>query len=196
MLNTIPEKILDRMRYLEECDRIDREDGTTKLQRLRQIPKESGKFISLMTMNTQDGEFIEIGTSAGYSALWIILAIIERDVKFTTFEILETKYKLAKESFRVTATQKYVNLVHGDFRDHIDTISEISFCFLDVEKEIYQECYDLIIPKMASGGIMIADNVISHQEELSLFIKFVEDDNRVDSIIVPIGKGLLYVRKS
>lgn len=66
MLNTIPKKILVRMRYLEELDKVDRKDGTTKLQRLRQIPKESGKFISLMAMNAPDGEFIEIGTSAGY----------------------------------------------------------------------------------------------------------------------------------
>lgn len=48
------------MRYLEELDKVDRKDGTTKLQRLRQIPKESGKFISLMAMNAPDGEFIEI----------------------------------------------------------------------------------------------------------------------------------------
>lgn len=69
MFNEIPEKILSRMRELEEIDRRDRGDGTPRLQRLRQIPPETGRFIAVLAAAAPDGDCIEIGTSAGYSTL-------------------------------------------------------------------------------------------------------------------------------
>ncbi len=56
------------MSYLESIDKIDKEDGTPRMEKLRQIPPETGKFISLIASNCPEGEFIEIGTSAGHSA--------------------------------------------------------------------------------------------------------------------------------
>ncbi|MHC1782243.1 MAG: hypothetical protein AB9891_05685 [Anaerolineaceae bacterium] len=74
MFHTIRQPILDRMKVLEEQDSRDRQDGTDRLKRLRQIPPETGKFLALLAAGAPEGEFVEIGTSAGYSALWIALA--------------------------------------------------------------------------------------------------------------------------
>ena len=69
MFNNIPESIIQRMKYLEAIDSQDRQDGTPRPQRLRQIPPETGQFIALMAASAPTGQILEIGTSAGYSHL-------------------------------------------------------------------------------------------------------------------------------
>ena len=195
MLHNIPEPVKKRMNYLEKIDAEDRIDGTPRMERLRQIPPETGKFLSILAAGVPKGEFIEIGTSAGYSTMWIALACIERGNKIKTFEILKEKIKLAKETFRESKIEKYIDLVEGDARDHLKEEKNISFCFLDAEKEVYEECYDLIIPNMVKGGLLVADNAINHYETLKHMIDKVLIDKSVDALVVPIGKGELVCRK-
>lgn len=72
---------------------------------------------------------------------------------------------------------------------------EISFCFLDTEKELYLDCYRMIIPNIISGGILLADNVISHKSYLQSMIDCAYEDERVDSMVVPVGQGILMCKK-
>jgi caffeoyl-CoA O-methyltransferase len=195
MFHTIPESIKKRMEYLEEQDRKDRVDGTPRMERLRQIPPETGKFISLLAASAPKGEFIEIGTSAGYSALWITLACQLIANKLITFEILKDKAELARETFKLTGLNDIIELIEGDARDYIPNYKNISFCFLDAEKEAYEDCYDLVIPNMVRAGIFIADNAINHYETLKPMLDKALADERVDALIVPIGKGELVCRK-
>src|SRR5690606_19380926 len=88
MFHSIRKCILDRMKYLEQIDIKDREDGTPRLQRLRQVPPETGKFLALLAANSPEGMYLEIGTSAGYSALWISIACEMLGRTLHTFEVL------------------------------------------------------------------------------------------------------------
>lgn len=74
MFKSIRPSILEQMQYLEQIDAKDRKDETPRMQRVRQIPPETGKFLALLAANLPEGEYLEIGTSAGYSTLWITLA--------------------------------------------------------------------------------------------------------------------------
>ena len=195
MFHNIPEVIKKRMKYLEEIDSKDRLDGTPRMKRLRQIPPDTGKFLSIMAANAPNGEFLEIGTSAGYSTLWIALVCQYRGIKMKTFEVLKEKIEMAKETFKVTNMSSFIDLVEGDARYYLKDYKNIAFCFLDAEKEVYEECYDLIVPNMVKGGFLIADNAINHYETLKLMIDKALSDPRVDALVVPIGKGELLCRK-
>ena len=184
------------MAVLEALDTRDRTDGTPRLQRLRQIPPVSGQFLALMAASAPAGNFIEIGTSAGYSALWISLALPKRSTKLITFEILPDKFELAQETFRLAGVEDRVELVQADARLHIPHYEGIAFCFMDAEKGDYQDCYNLVIPRLLEGGLFLADNILSHQVELQPFVDRAYEDERVDSVVVPIGKGLLLCRKN
>lgn len=183
------------MRFLEEIDRRDRIDGTSRMERLRQIPPETGKFIALMAASAPSGEYIEIGTSAGYSTMWLAIACRMLRRKIKTFEILAEKVTLAQETFRTAEIEDIVELVHGDALTYLDHYQNISFCFLDAEKEIYADCYEKVIPNMAPGGILVADNAINHEAMLRPMLDRALSDHRVDAAIVPIGKGELVCRK-
>jgi predicted O-methyltransferase YrrM len=191
----IPPAILNRMQYLETIDAKDRQDGTPRLERLRQVPPETGKFIALLAAGAPAGTYLEVGTSAGYSTLWLALACRAVGRKITTFEMMAEKVRLAQETFRLAEVEQFVDLVVGDAREYLQDYDDISFCFLDAEKEVYQDCYEAIIPRIVSGGLLVADNAINHRETLQpMLIRALQDD-RVDSLIVPIGKGELVCRK-
>ena len=195
MFDDIPQCILDRMNELEKIDAQDRSDGTARLERLRQIPPETGKFIALLAAMAPAGRYIEIGTSAGYSTLWLALAcrLVGRTIR--TFEILDEKARLARHTFETTAVGDVVDFIHGNALDHLPSCSDVSFCFLDAEKEVYAECYEAIVPNMVCGGILVADNAINHEKTLRPMLDRALTDDRVDTLIVPIGKGEVVCRK-
>lgn len=195
MFHSIRQSVLDRMKYLEQIDTKDRKDGTPRIQRLRQISPETGKFLALLAASAPEGMYLEIGTSAGYSTLWINLACEMLGRTLHTFEVLSEKANLARETFEVAKVEKTINLVEGDIRDYLPQFDNIAFCFLDADKEVYGECYESVIPKLVKGGLFIADNAISHQETLKPMLDRALTDERVDALIVPIGKGVLICRK-
>jgi caffeoyl-CoA O-methyltransferase len=195
MFHNIRPAILDRMKYLEDVDRRDRADGTPRLARLRQIPPETGRFLALLAASSPDGAWLEIGTSAGYSTMWLALACEQTGRRLTTFELLPEKIALARETIRLAGIEGAVELVEGDAREKLRDIPRVAFCFLDAEKEIYSDCYDAVVPNLAAGGILAADNAVSHGDALQPMLEKALADARMDSVIVPIGKGVLVSRK-
>ena len=195
MFTDIPDTILETMRELERRDEVDRDNDTSRLERLRQITPDTGQFIALWAAAAPKGSIIEIGTSAGYSALWLSLACRATGRTLTTFEILPAKVRLATETFTRTGVGDVVTLVEADFLAHVDDFEEIAFCFLDAEKEVYEACFDAVIPKMVPGGILIADNATSHRDDLKSMLEQALDDERVDAMIATVGKGQLVCRK-
>lgn len=195
MFHDIPQNMLARMRELEQIDIRDRSDGTPRMQRLRQIPPEVGKYIALVAASAPTGRWVEIGTSAGYSTLWLALACRAVGRRITTYEILSEKAEFAQRTFNAAGVADIVNLVHGDALDHLPACKDIAFCFLDAEKEIYGCCYDLVVPRLVRGGFLIADNAINHQTKLKSMLDQALHDPRVDALIVPIGKGELVCRR-
>jgi predicted O-methyltransferase YrrM len=195
MFSELSKQMKDRMLFLEAIDRKDRTDGTAKLKRLRQIPPETGKFIALLAATCPDGDYIEIGTSAGYSSLWLTLALKPRVIKLKTFEILPEKVLLARETFKTAGVLESVELIEGDFLERHQDLQKIAFCFLDCEKHLYEKCFDAVAGKIVSGGLLVADNAINHYEYLKSMIQKAERDERFDCLTVPIGKGEFLCRR-
>ena len=194
-MHEIPASIRRRMEELEGIDARDRQDGTPRPARLRQITPETGRFLSILAAAAPEGRWVEIGTSAGYSALWLALACREMGRKLTTFEILPGKAALARETLREAGVEDVVELIEGNALERVASIEGIGYCFLDLEKEAYRACYEAVVPRMVRGGLLAADNVVSHADALRAFVQAVEADTRADSVVVPIGKGVLVCRK-
>jgi predicted O-methyltransferase YrrM len=195
MFESISPAMLSRMHELEAIDLRDRSDGTPHAKRLRQIPHKVGKFIALLAASAPAGSCIEIGTSAGYSTLWLALAARATNRRVTTFEIDAAKVLLARATFAAAGVEDVIDLVPGDALAHLPEYNSIAFCFLDAEKDIYDPCFDIVVPRLVPGGILVADNAISHQSELRPMLDRALRDPRVDAVLVPIGTGDLVCRK-
>jgi predicted O-methyltransferase YrrM len=195
MFHQIPEPVLRRMKFLEEADARDRADGTPLAKRLKQITPEVGRLLAILAASAPPGDCIEIGTSAGYSTLWLSFACRISGRKLTTFEVLHEKAALARETFRIAGLQDFIHFVNDDALKHVHNFKNVAFCFLDADKDTYTRCYKAVIPNLVPGGILAADNVTSHESELRPMLNRALADERVDAVIVPIGRGELVCRK-
>ena len=196
MFHDVPDAVKKRMIYLEDLDRKHRSESAPSHIRLKQVPRETGEFLALLASLAPTSTWLEIGTSGGYSALWLALACRYVGAKLVTFEVSRDKVVLARDTFSLAGVEDVVKLIHGDAREYLDGYKGIGFCFLDAEKEIYLECYDKIVPNMMKGGILIADNIISHRNILERMVEHATQDVRVDAVVVPIGSGeLVCVRR-
>jgi predicted O-methyltransferase YrrM len=183
------------MKQLEQREAAEpRELG--RMQRMRQVHPQTGRLLSILCASSPPGRIIEIGTSGGYSTLWLAMACRATGRKLTTFELMEEKAAIARETFHLTGTQDLIEQVVGDARQHLPGVRDVAFCFLDCEKEIYQDCYDAVVPNLVPGGLLAADNTINARKSLQPLIDASLADARVDAVDIPIGMGLLLCRKA
>lgn len=195
MFHDLPAAVAERMAFLEASDARDRRDGTPRPQRLFQISPDTGRFVALLAAGAPPGDWIELGTSGGYSTLWLALACREAGRRLTTFEVLEEKATLARETFALAGVDDVVELLHGDARDHLSALCEIGFCFLDAEKSVYLECYELVVPRLVRGGLLLADDAVVCEAQLRPMLDRALVDPRVDAMVVPVGDGVLVCRR-
>jgi len=118
MLHDIPDAVLRRMSYLENMDRRHRSEKAPAHIRLRQIPRETGKFLAILASLAPNSTYLEIGASAGYSALWLSLACRHVGSNLITFEMSKEKHDLAQETFSLAGVKDVVTLIQGDAREY------------------------------------------------------------------------------
>ena len=169
--------------------------GRGRLERLRQVPRDVGRFAAILAAGTPPGRWIEIGTSAGYSTLWLALAARETGRRVTTFEVLDAKAALARETFALAGVEDVVEFVHADVREHLGRLDGLAFCFLDSEKADYGELYEAIVPLLVPGGLLVADNAVGFEDVMQPMLDRALTDERVDAVIVPFLTGQLICRR-
>jgi predicted O-methyltransferase YrrM len=193
----IPARVLDVMRSLETRDAADRVDGTPQERRLRAISPEVGAFLRLLVEATAARTIIEVGTSSGYSSLWLTLGAARTGGHVTTFDVDPAKVELARATFAEAGVQDLVEVRLEDgvvgLREHQGTADIV---FLDAEKGDYERALEPAIEALRPGGLLVADNLTSHAGDLAAFRETALGDLRLAGLVVPIGRGeLVAVRR-
>jgi len=178
---------------LEARDAREREDGTAREVRLRQVTPDVGRFLHNLVLAARPRSLIEIGTSGGYSTVWIGTAARAVGGTLTTLEIDPVKVELARQSLSDAGLDGAVTVAEGDAFAYMRGCSEAAdFVFLDAEKEDYLAFLALIVPVLSPGGILVADNLISHEANLHEFREAALADPRLSAVVVPVGRGELF----
>ena len=172
------------------------EEQTERDQRsLRSVSEDVGRCLSLLAMSAPRGAFLELGTSGGYSSLWLSLAARARGVTLTTVELDEKKVALAQENISRAGAGGSVQAVHGDALDYATRFQEIAFCFSDLQPpELNGKIYEKAVPRLVPGGLLVIDNVTSPRLQTELLNR-AESDPRVDCVLLPFPKGDLICRR-
>jgi caffeoyl-CoA O-methyltransferase len=172
------------------------EEQTERDQRsLRSVFTDVGRCLSLLAMSSPQGAFLELGSSGGYSSLWLSLAARARGVTLTTVDLDEKKVALARENISRAGANGSVEVFHGDALDYATRFEDIAFCFSDIEPpENNAKVYEKIVPRLVRGGWLVIDNVTSPRLQTELLNR-AEKDPRVDSVLLPFPKGDLICRK-
>jgi caffeoyl-CoA O-methyltransferase len=192
----VPEDVVRVMRRLEEQDARDRADGLPRARRLRQIPRDVGEFLLTLTLATGARTIVEIGTSGGYSTLWLALAARERVGRVITFEVDPSKVELATRTFDDAGLAGIIELRHADARNGLGVEpGTVDLVFMDAEKDAYEALLEPVVEALRDGGLLVADNLISHAEELAGFRDAALTQPCLTGLVVPIGRGELLAVK-
>ena len=169
-----------------QCDRI---------KRYRNIEPESALFLAMQVRIQQSKKILEIGTSTGYSTLWLADAAKVTGAKVTTLEIDKKRTQQAQLHAQELRVDDVIDFWVGDAQKYLEQCQEqYDFILLDAERNAYLN-YWIYLQKMLveHGGVLIVDNVISHAAEVKSFIMEVKRDERFMTTTLSIGSGLFVV---
>lgn len=188
MFHEIAPTMQQVMRALEEQTARDQPS-------LRSVDTDVGRLLSLLAISAPPGAFLELGSSGGYSSLWLSLAARAKGVILTTVDLDEKKVALARENIHRAGANGSVEVFHGNAFDYAGQSEPLAFCFSDIEPpENNAKIYELVVPRLVPGGWLIIDNVTSPRHQTGL-INRATNDPRVDSVLLPFPKGDLICRK-
>lgn len=176
------------------------------------VPHETAKFLDFFTATMQPSQILEIGTAIGFSAS-LMAQHLQADGHLTTIDRYEKMYERAKENFKKMGLEDRITLIEGDAADVLPTLEgSYDLIFMDSAKAKYIEFYPECMRLLRQGGVLIIDDVFQggtvlddeaeipkrvrkiHRKLNELFDTVLNDkSNR--STLVPLGDGLLMVRK-
>ncbi len=154
------------------------------------VSASEGAYLRDHVIQAKTKRALEIGTSNGYSTIWIALGARQTGGHVTTLEIDDAKVKLAAENFRAAGVEGLITQVHGDALKEIPRLhGPFEFVFIDAWKNDYVKYLDLVLPMVPPGGIIMAHNTRNLRSELEDFIQKVTHDPRLDTVLVEPGPG-------
>jgi predicted O-methyltransferase YrrM len=179
--------LLDELaRFGEEND----ERQSERAKRMLNITPDTGRLLSILIRSAGARQILEVGTSNGYSTIWLADAARDTGGRVTTLEVEPEKIKLARANLARAGLADRVEIVPGRAADNLAALpGPFEFVFLDADRPSYLTYLELVVPKVVARGLIVADNVTSHAQELQYYLARVKSHPALFSVTVPVGKG-------
>ncbi len=137
-------------------------DDVHRNQRYLSVPEEDGRLLRVLTESIRARHVVEVGTSTGYSGLWLLLALMRTGGRLATFEIDRARHELARQNFDRAGVLKQATLVLGDAHVEVTKLKDpIDLVFIDADKEGYLDYLLKLGPLLRPGGLVAAHNMQS-----------------------------------
>lgn len=179
--------------FLDELARVGEENDrreTERTKRMLNITPDTGRLLSILVRATRATRILEVGTSNAYSTIWLADAARETGGRVITLELNPEKVKLASENLARAGVTDRVEIRQGRAAETLAAIpGPFEFVFLDADRPSYRTYLELVIPKLVRGGLLVADNVLSHHRELEEYLALVKSRPDLFSVTVPVGNG-------
>jgi predicted O-methyltransferase YrrM len=154
----------------------------------------TGRLLNLLVRQLKPKTILEIGTSYGYSTIWLAEAASATGAKVITLELNPAKSRHASESLAKIGLGGVVDFCVGDALQLIAALpGPFDFILLDLWKNLYVPCFDLFYPKLSPGALIVADNMIHPEfdrEYAAQYRKHVRSKPHIASLLLPVGSGL------
>jgi predicted O-methyltransferase YrrM len=158
------------------------------------VSEEDGRFLRLMVATKGARRALEIGGASGYSAIWIGLGLRQTGGRLTTIEYDPARAKALADNIQRAGLSDIVTVVSGDAFKEIPKLPRgepFDFVFLDAWKRDYKRFFDLVLPRLAPRGLLLAHNVVNKQNEMRDFLEAIQNDPRLfTSIVRPGDEGM------
>jgi predicted O-methyltransferase YrrM len=164
---------------------------TEHSRKLLNLEPDTAQLLSILARSSGARRVLEIGTSNGYSTIWLAASIGTRGGRVTTIDRSQEKQALARENLSKAGLLEYVDLRCGDATEVVETLpGPFDFVFFDADRKSAPDQLTLLLPKLAPVALILADNVLSHPAEIADYLAVVQSLKRLQHVVVPVGKGL------
>ena len=189
-------ELVAQLRELEEFGTSNDASADDRAARMLNITHDTGVFLSLLVKATGSRNVLEIGTSNGYSTIWLADSVGDPGT-VTTVERAPYKTRLARENLRRAGLDQRVRQVEGEAADVLANAADASFdfLFLDSDREQYARWWPDLQRVLAPGHLLVVDNATSHAQEMADFTRAVGTTDGWTASLSPIGKGQRVVLK-
>jgi len=158
------------------------------------VDANEGAFLRDQVIKLKAKRILEVGTSNGYSTIWLATGARQTLGRVTTLEIDAGRASLARENFRAAGVDAHIHLIEGDARKEIPKLQgPFEVVFIDAWKPDYVQYLDMVLPMVPPGGVILAHNTTNLRSELLDFIERVKTDPRLRTTFVEAGPGGLSV---
>ncbi|MGM5480766.1 MAG: O-methyltransferase, partial [Nanobdellota archaeon] len=162
---------------------------------LWQIPRSTGQLLNILIRTRQPKRVLELGTSGGYSTLWMVEAL-KNNARIDTIEISDYRYHIAKESFEQTKTTDTITQHHGKTTELLSRWkTPIDFLFIDHGKEHYLSDFKKIERLLESQAMIVADNILDNPKKVKDFTSYFENNSSYETEIISVDNGILIAIK-
>jgi predicted O-methyltransferase YrrM len=176
---------------LEADDADERARGVAREQRARQVARTTGQFLFAFVAPQTDCEVLEIGGSRGYSSIWLAAGVRNLGGRVLSLESDPAKVEAWRANVEEAGLDDWADLIEGDAFETLPPIDDVfDLVFLDAEKEQYERLFAEARGKLEPGAVVIADNVLSHQETLGAYSQARQADPTLESVTLPLDRGL------
>ncbi len=185
------------LRELEQFGESNDASASSRQHKMLNITRETGEFLQWQVRALKSRRILEIGTSNGYSTIWLALAAQGLKSRVTTLDILTHKHEMARANLEKAKLSQWVQFLLLDASEFMrkQFNSEFDFIFLDSERENYVGWWGDLRRILMPGGVIVVDNAISHADEMQTFANVVRNTPGFLSTLIPIGKGELVILK-
>ena len=187
----IDERVLGVLARLEAEDAAERESGLPAARRSRQVESTTGRFLFALAAAQAGVEILEVGGSRGYSSVWLAAGARMLGGRVVSLEHDPTKCEAWRTNVYDAGLDEWAELVEGDAFTTLASVEDtFDLVFLDAEKDDYERLFALVRPLLEPGGLVVADNVLSHVETLGAYSAARQADATLSSVTVPLDRGL------
>jgi len=160
--------------------------------KLWQIPRSSAEILKAFALANKSKVILEMGTSAGYSALWLASAASQYGGKVYTIEIAKPKIRMAKKFFKKSGLNQFIKLIEGEIKEVLKKWNKkIDLVFLDADKHNYLNYIKQIEPFLKKGSVVIADNALDFGYLMKDYIDYVSKNPKYFSFLLKIDHGFM-----
>ena len=176
---------------LEQEDAREREAGLPAAERSRAVAPTTGRFLFSFVAPQTDCEVLELGGSRGYSTIWLAAGVRHLGGRVVSVEHDARKVEAWRRNITDAGLEGWADLIEGDAKEAVPAIDDVfDVVFLDAEKKDYEELFRLARTKLEAGAVVVADNVLSHEETLGAYSRARQADPTLESVTVPLDRGL------
>ncbi len=180
--------VLERLELEDERERA---RGLPPSERSRAVARTTGQFLFALVAPQTDCEVLEIGGSRGYSAIWLAAGVRYLGGRVLSLEHDPKKIEAWRENIADAGLTDWADLVEGDAFETLAAIDDVfDVVFLDAEKEDYERLFQLARERVEPAAVIVADNVLSHEDTLGAYSRARQEDPTLESLTVPLDRGL------